>query len=191
MKRPLRSDAARALANVAIDLGDPGRMAKARRLYRSNAVSTIDLAPRLANANVSDSDGVVYDVTIELAPSAQAGEIPQSSDLEVSCTCEDTSDACRHGLAMVLGIAEGVEVDPQSIERWTETEADVAEVSLDSRAAEPNDDFFLGGWREPAPISITRLRSTEPSLVVDGVDAGPVVVDAIAAIADELSPRTR
>lgn len=188
MRRPLRSDEARAIANLAIDLGDPGRMAKARRLHRSGSVSAIDVESGAAHASVTDADGEIYDVTITVvAPPAQ--ELPMANDLLAECSCDDTGDACRHGLAAMLGIAEEVEADVRVIDRWTGAEAPpkVATYESPGSGAEA---FFAGAWTNNPPVaSVARLSHTSraSALVVDGIDAHPVIVDASAAIADGLS----
>lgn len=184
MRRPLRSDEARAIANLAIDMGDPGRMSKARRLHRSGSVGSIDIESGTAHATITDSDGELYDVTVTVvAPPAQ--KLPTSSDVVAACTCDDTGDACRHALAAVLGVAEEVEIDVRVIDRWTGAEAPAAVATYESPGA-GSEAFFAGNWT-PNPQTPQLPRLTIPqrsSLVVDGVDAGPVIEVASAAIAD-------
>lgn len=184
MRRPLRSDEARAVANLAIDMGDPGRMSKARRLHRSGSVSAIDIESGAAHATVTDSDGELYDVTITVvAPPTQ--KLPTSSDVLATCTCDDSGDACRHALAAVLGVAEEVEVDVRVIDRWTGAEAPVAVATYESPGV-GTEAFFAGNWTfDPQLPQLPRLAVPDrSSLVVDGIDAGPVIEDASAAIAD-------
>ncbi len=185
MRRPLRSDEARAVANLAIDLGDPGRMAKARRLHRSNSVSAIDFESGEAHATVTDSDGELHDVTIKVvAPPAQ--QLPAASDVLTECSCDDAGDSCRHALAAVLGIAEEVEVDARVIDRWTGAEAPAVVATYESPGV-GTEAFFSGAWTpNPATPTVPRLSSasTAASLVVDGIDALPVIEDATTAIAD-------
>jgi len=184
MRRPLRSDEARAVANLAIDIGDPGRMAKARRLHRSGKVSAIDIESGAAHASVSDTDGDLHDVTITVvAPPSQ--KLPSASDVLAECTCDDTADACQHALAAVLGIAEEVEVDVRVIDRWTGAEAPPKVATYVSPGA-GTEAFFAGAWTPSPPVpSVPKLVNAHPSsLAVDGIDAGPVIEDATKAIAD-------
>lgn len=184
MRRPLRSDEARAVANLAIDMGDPGRMSKARRLHRSHSVSAIDIESGAAHATVTDSDGELYDVTISVvAPPAK--RLPAASDVLSVCTCDDSGESCRHALAAMLGIAEEVEVNLKVIDLWTGAAAPAAVTTYESPGV-GTEEFFAGRWTSGPPTpSVPRLNpATSPSLVVDGVDAGPVIEDAAAAIAD-------
>lgn len=187
MRRPLRSDEARAIANLAIDIGDPGRMAKARRLHRSNAVSTIDIESGEAHALVTESSGESYEVTLTIV-SPPAQKLPSASDVLAACTCDDSGDACQHALATVLGVAEEVEVDVRVLDRWTGAAAPATVATYES----PGDDtvsFFGGAWTPNPPLPKLAPLSTSraSSLEVDGIDAGPVFVDAATAIADGLA----
>ena len=187
MRRPLRSDVARAVANLAIDLGDPGRMAKARRLHRSHSVGTVDIEGGVAHAMVTERDGESHEVSVSVVAPPSGQQIPAASDIVATCDCEDNSDACQHALATILCIAEEVEADIRTIDRWTGAEAppEVATYVSPSGDAES---FFTGEWTpNPPAITVPRLRpSTPPVLAVEGVDAGPVIVDALDAITKAL-----
>ena len=157
MTVPLRSDLARALANLAIELGDPGRMAKARRLHRSNAVSTIEFEDATAYASVNDVDGTVADTELSVSETPNGSPIPNPEDLTTTCSCDDSANACRHVLATVLGIAEMVEIDPRNLSLWAEShrsgepvDAAVAPTSLEDT------DFFTGHWRDYPPVPTPR-----------------------------------
>ena len=193
MRRPLRSDEARAVANLAIDLGDPGRMAKARRIHRGNNVGTVDIGPGVAETTVTDPSGELYDVTVTVDASAPAGEAPAASDVTSMCTCDDGGDTCTHGLAGILGIAEEIEANGRLLSVWSggATEETTAPVETDTSNTAPviSDDFLAGSWsKAPVIPPMTPLQiDNEPSLIVDEVDAGPVVVDARSAIKRGLS----
>lgn len=176
-----------ALANLAIDLGDPGRMAKARRLYRSSAVSALDIEGGTAFASVADTDGT-FEVEVTVVQPLSPDQIPQPSDLELTCTCDDAADVCRHGLATVLALAEEVEIDVRTLGRWVAFQLKDENETADVPVADHDHDFFVGAWRgTPAEPHLSRLRPTEGSLVVDDVDAGPVVTDATRAIVHALN----
>ena len=188
MRRPLRSDEARSIANVAIDLGDPGRMSKARRMHRSNSVGTVDISPGVAHASVTDADGEIYEVEISVVAPPATGVLPSAGDLLTSCTCDDTGDTCMHALAAVLGIAEEVEANGRVLELWTRS-SPPEPVTDYQRPTSDSESFFTGAWKAGIERpSMTPLRvGQQPVLVVEDVDAGPVVVDARAAITDGLS----
>ena len=187
MRRPLRSDESRAVANVAIDLGDPGRMAKARRLHRSNAVGSVDIEPGIAHASVADANGEVYDVEITVVSPPASGSIPTASDLLTSCTCEDHGDNCMHALAALLGVAEEIEANGRILDLWTGSTATAPtrNYAAPTGAAES---FFHGNWAPTDRLTLGQRPLGKPlNLVVDDVDAGEVFIDARRSVADGLS----
>lgn len=188
MRRPLRSDEARSVANLAIDLGDPGRMAKARRIHRGNNVGSVDIGPGIAETTVSDPSGEIFDVAVTVLEPTPDGQAPVATDVESSCTCDDEGDICTHGLAAILGIAEEIEANGRLLAVWageTRPDSGPADQVLPTSA----DDFLGGNWVKPASVApMTTLQlNNEPNLIVDDVDAGPVVVDARGAIRRGLS----
>lgn len=187
MRRPLRSDESRAVANVAIDLGDPGRMAKARRVHRSNGVGSVDIEPGIAHASVADANGEIYDVEITVVSPPASGSIPTASDLQTSCTCEDHGDSCMHALAALLGVAEEIEANGRILEIWTGSTPSVPtpDYAAPTGAAES---FFHGNWLATDRLTLGQRPPGQPlTLVVDDVDAGDVFVDARRSIAEGLS----
>ena len=179
MRRPLRSEVARTVANLAIELGDPGRMAKARRIHRSNGVSSVELIPGSAFAQVTDAAGEIHDVEVAVIGTVLAGEVPAPEHLELSCTCDDDGDtACIHRLAALLGIAEELEGNSRLLDVWTAPAIEVSEVPVSTPGS------FLGGpWQAPqVPKLIDRPVGDPPVLIADGLDAGPVVADALETI---------
>ena len=90
MPRPLRSEIARSIANLAIEVGDPGRMAKARRIHRLGGSSSVEIEARLASVSVSDGEGV-FVVELALEGAVAAGMVPTSDQLK-TCLLY-TSDA--------------------------------------------------------------------------------------------------
>lgn len=189
MRRPLRSDEARSVANLAIDLGDPGRMAKARRIHRGNNVGTVDIGPGVADTTVADPSGEVFDVTVTVIAPARQGEAPAAQDVVSACTCPDDGDICTHGLAGILGIAEEIEANGRLLAIWAGGAVEEEAAPIEIVAGESTNDFLAGNWsKAPMIPPMTPLQlDHEPSLVVDDVDAGPVVVDARAAIKRGLS----
>lgn len=189
MRRPLRSDEARSVANLAIDLGDPGRMAKARRIHRGNNVGSVDIGPGIAETTVADANGEVYDVTVTVDEPAPPGDAPQASNVTTTCTCDDDGDICTHGLAAILGVAEEIEANGRLLAVWASGPAEEVPPSAESTHSGSSDDFLAGNWTSPPTITaMDPLKlAHEPHLVVDDVDAGPVVVDARAAIKRGLS----
>ena len=189
MRRPLRSDEARSVANLAIDLGDPGRMAKARRIHRGNNVGSVDTSPGKAEATVVGLDGESQEVTITVEGSVPAGQAPTAADVTSTCTCDDEGDICTHGLAAILGIAEEIEANGRLLAVWAGEAIEEADTPVAAAGDSSDSDFFSGRWSSPPAIpQMSALKfGEEPNLVVDNIDAGPVLVDARAAIKRGLS----
>ncbi len=186
MPRPLRSEVARSIANLAIEVGDPGRMAKARKIHRKGGVATVEINPRSASTSVSEDDEV-FTVELGLDDAAKAGEVPVAEVLVTSCDCAADSDAtCRHILAALLGLAEAFEVNARQLDRWTDVPRDV---SVQERPAAQAGDFFgEQGRRRAVPVLPPRASSGFPPLRIDDTEAGPVFEDAIATIRRVLTP---
>lgn len=189
MRRPLRSDEARSVANLAIDLGDPGRMAKARRIHRGNNVGSVDIVGGKAEATVVGLDGESQEVAITVEAEVPSGAAPTASDVISSCTCDDGGDICTHGLAAILGIAEEIEANGRLLAVWAGGATDDEDVPIEIPEGGSDNDFFSGRWTSPPTIpQMSGLKfGEEPHLIVDDVDAGPVLVDARAAIKRGLS----
>lgn len=185
MPRPLRSDTARAIANLAIEVGDPGRMAKARRLHRKGGVASVEVAARSASTSVSDADDA-WSVELRLGPSTIPGQIPTPDDLTTTCDCGEGGDAsCRHILAALLGLAEAFEVNARLLDEWTDAPR---EVSLRERPSDRANSFFGEPGTRRTITSLTPRTVEFPPLLVDATDAGPVFEDAIKTIRRALTP---
>lgn len=184
MRRPLRSDEARGVANLAIDLGDPGRMSRARRMHRANAVAEVEVTAGVAHATVTDPSGEIHEVSIAVGDAPASASSLSAVDLRPECTCEDDGDVCTHSLAALLGIAEEIEANARLLELWAGGTASNATPTKYTGASAGHRSFFEGAWAtaHKAPeISHLDFEQT-PVLVVDDLDAGPVILDAVKAI---------
>ncbi len=188
MRRPLRSDEARGVANLAIDLGDPGRMSRARRMHRANSVAEVEVTPGVAHATVTDPSGEIYEVSIAVAVKPSSAAALSASDLAAECSCDDDGDSCTHSLAALLGIAEEIEANARLLDVWAggptnNTPTQYTGASVGNRA------FFEGAWAtaQTSPMLSALHFEPMPQLIVDDLDAGPVVVDAVGAIRSGLS----
>lgn len=188
MRRPLRSAEARSVANLAIDLGDPGRMAKARRLHRGNSVGTVDIYHQAAEATVADPSGELMDVVLTVESPAQPGAAPLAETVLSTCGCDDTDAVCMHALAAILGVAEEVEANGRLLAIWGGIDGPAPDLSTPERR-DGADAFFAGAWTSAPLVSpLEPLKLGEaPVLTVDGLDAGPVLLDARGAIQRGLS----
>lgn len=188
MRRPLRSDEARSVANLAIDLGDPGRMSRARRMHRANGVAEVEVLAGVAHASVTDTNGEIHEVSIATAPSHEITLPPTSDDLEATCTCDDGGDVCTHVLASLLGIAEEVEANGRLLEVWAGGTAPAVVTTYQSTSGADRN-FFDGKWASTETNhSLTDRRFDDaPQLLADDLDAGPVILSAIASVRKGLS----
>ena len=186
MPRPLRSEIARSIANLAIEVGDPGRMAKARRIHRLGGSSSVEIEARLASVSVSDGEGV-FVVELALEGAVDAGMVPTSDQLKTACDCDEEGDApCRHVLAGLLGLAEAFEVNARLLDRWTDVPREAA---VQERPSQHAEDFFgEPGRRRPVPTLRPPTNSQFPPLRIDETEAGPVFTDAVATIRKVLTP---
>jgi len=182
MRRPLRSNLSRSIADLAIELGDPGRMMRARKLHRAGSVGEIVVEPRRLQAAVFGSDHDPYEATVESDGSGSlAGPEPEFGRIRCECTCPDWGDACKHALALLLTFAEEVEEHPQLASMWLE---DGVLPSSDANVSPPEHPFLMNDRlasftkHEPTPSRPTR----QARLVFDTTDAWPVLQDAIDAM---------
>ncbi|MGI9604969.1 MAG: hypothetical protein ACR2P0_02400 [Acidimicrobiales bacterium] len=182
MRRPLRSDLARSVADLAIELGDPARMARARRLYRAGAVNGLDVAPGRLEAGVYEQGAPQHSTTIETTEQPTRKPLPAAAAIVSRCTCDDEAPACVHVLATVLSFAEEVEVAPELVGDWT-----AAVEPESSRPAVASDQFFSStGFPTRRRLRILDLP-TGTLGDIEGIDAYGLVADARDALSDALS----
>ena len=184
MRRPLRSDTARALSNLAIEFGDPGRMARARKLHRAGSVGEIAVEAGELSTLVYGSQPDPYSVKILLADDHRgAASLPDPEQLSSVCTCPDGLTTCKHALATILTFAEEVEADARLLDAFLGRSA-VAVVES-AEAPTDSDPFFAGtGVHALSFPSFEPLQLREaPTMVVEATDAWPVFEHAISAIA--------
>ncbi|MCP3856523.1 MAG: hypothetical protein GY745_01480 [Actinomycetia bacterium] len=173
------------MADVAIERGDPGRMSRARTLYRTGAVFDLEITPGMATALVTGSEPTPYTTAMGLAGRSRrlkSRMVPDADDITFVCSCPDWGDPCKHGLALVLYFAESVEDDPGVLDAWLGIGDDTPDESIDDMP-EP-DPFLDGAWTddiEPADLGPLELPDPAP-LAIDNLEVWPVVLDAIARV---------
>jgi uncharacterized Zn finger protein len=186
MSRPLRSAQAREVADVAIERGDPGRLSRARSLYRTGAVTKLEITPGMATAIIQGSQPDPYTTAMGLAGRSRrlkSRTVPDPEDITFVCSCADWGDPCKHGLALILHFAEEVEDDPGVLDDWLGIGEDSPDDDDDDHHPEP-DPFLDGSWTddiEPATLNPIELPDPAP-LLIDNLEVWPVVLDAIARV---------
>lgn len=112
------------LRALAAELSDPGRFSRAKAYARDGAVVDIVVEPGQIRGLVQGSRYEPYAVTIHTEPAGDGegllGLIPERSELFTECSCPDaeTFGTCKHGLAVLLVVADEVSIDTAVLERW-------------------------------------------------------------------------
>lgn len=181
VRRPLRSELARSIADLAIELGDPGRMMRARKLHRAGSVGEISVDPLRLRAPVfGESDSYETEIRSDGSGSL-AGPAPEFGRILCDCTCPDTGESCKHSLALLLTFAEEVEDQPHLAARFLDEGEQVPDgVSpvIQQHAFLSNDRLASFTLEPVTPLS----AASSTQLVFDGTDAWPVFHDAIETI---------
>ncbi len=139
--------------------------------------------------------------------------VPRALDVAIDCGCPDWGDPCKHGVAALLAFAQEVDDDPSLLLRWrglddltppppsgsealvapapapvgsekpaaTATAEEPLDPTLDAffSGAMPTDDALAGPLEEPQldPFG-------QSSIMIEDIDAAPVLAAAMEAIAD-------
>ena len=187
------------LRALAAELSDPGRFARAKGYARDGMVTDIDVAPSAARGLVQGSRYEPYAVTIHCRPAREGegllGLIPERDELFLECTCPDaeTFGACKHGLAVLLVLADEISIDPGVLERWRASD-DAAESpfvrgrAVPDRSADdaPHVDVLADATAAPAPLpEVPTVPSRVP--VTMPVGAGRYDHDVSAALASAIA----
>lgn len=179
VRRPLRSALGRSIADLAIELGDPGRMMRARKLHRAGHVGEIAVQSLRLHAPVFGSDNDVYETSVMSDGSGSlAGPTPEFGRMRAECTCPDWGDACKHALALLLTFAEEVEDQPHLVEVFL-NEAQTEESN--DRPPAHQHPFLSNDHLEEFSVGAVDPIAADPSaqLLFEGTDAWPILRDAI------------
>jgi hypothetical protein len=141
-----------ALAKIVAERTDTMRFLRGNELVERGMVASILIERGRAQAVVRGSHTTPY--SVDVASSAE-GELPsESAQLRTACTCPDWGDPCKHGVAVVLALAERLDSDDEALARFI-------------------------GQRSPSasdrPLSVTSLVSTTPLPTVPPIWAHDVV----------------
>jgi hypothetical protein len=112
------------LRALAAELSDPGRFSRAKSYARDGAVVDIEVEAGQVRGQVQGSRYEPYAVTIHAEPARDGegllGLIPERGELFCECSCPDaeTFGTCKHGLAVLLVLADEVSIETALLERW-------------------------------------------------------------------------
>jgi uncharacterized Zn finger protein len=150
------------LRALAAELSDPGRFSRAKAYARDGAVVDIDVQPGAARGLVQGSRYEPYAVTLHTEPARDGegllGLIPERAELFLECTCPDaeTFGACKHGLAVLLVLADEISIEPAVLERWRVADAGSGAAARrddgDVTSDEPDADVLAEAMAAPAPL---------------------------------------
>lgn len=103
-------------------LSDPNRLSRGRTYARHGAVDDLDVEPGLLTGSVQGSSSQPYDVAIRVEPAESFGSIsalvPGRREIRFSCSCPDSSEPCKHAIAVVIAFASLVADDPPMLGLW-------------------------------------------------------------------------
>jgi hypothetical protein len=209
MSRPRRSFGnqpgrlvATMLRALAAELSDPGRYSRAMAYARDGAVIEIDIRPEVVSGLVLGSRRDPYEVHLAVDP-APADEIaradtavtatmtmliPGRDELAVSCTCPDAGGApgvlCKHGVAVLLVLADETIVEPELLIRWRTTVVGTGAIRPADVARLPRRGRAIAG--PPARIDplAGMLDALSPVPPLPAIEARPVPAPPTAALED-------
>ncbi len=193
-------------AELAARLAEGGRLSRGRALYRKGAVSGLTIAAGSAWASVRGSHGDDYTSTVATAgapPSVQrevaeandggvsvdelidadVDVCPRDGDLVFDCDCADWEEPCKHVVAVLLALADRVDLDVNDLLRWRGI-----------TGQNTTDEVDEGGRRNriselEALLGDTALRPTSPKNAVkpDPARPGPAAAGAPEPPSPELA----
>lgn len=121
------------LLSVAVaGMAEPSRFRRGRAYVAERAVTRLDLSPGLLRATVAGSRHEPYlaqvRVPMVVRPADLVNEpqrehmvrlVPDSDDLDVSCTCPDEEAPCKHVVAAILCFAAELGDRPELLVEWS------------------------------------------------------------------------
>jgi len=189
------------LRALAAELSDPGRFSRAKAYARDGAVVDIDVQPGAARGLVQGSRYEPYAVTLYTEPAREGegllGLIPERNEVFLECTCPDaeTFGACKHGLAVLLVLADEISIDTAVLERWRARDASDGPFSGRGAADaddghgdgdEPAVDVLADAMASPAPLpELPTIPSRVP--VAMAATPGTREADVSAALASAIA----
>jgi hypothetical protein len=104
------------LAKIVAERSDTMRFLRGNELAERGAVVSMIIERGRAQAVVRGASTTPYSVDVV---SSAEGELPTlSSQLRTACTCPDWGDPCKHGVAVVLTLAERLDDDEELLARF-------------------------------------------------------------------------
>jgi hypothetical protein len=112
-------------------MSDPARFRRGKAYLLDHSVSRLEVAPGRLVATVAGSRETPYQVTavVNVVPPVEIGSAdqlrsqlnrltPDTADLMFTCTCPDTDEPCKHGVAAVLAFAAELVTRPELLVQW-------------------------------------------------------------------------
>jgi hypothetical protein len=102
------------LGRLLAEGSDHARLVRGTELADLDRVHDIDLRPGRVTATVIGTRGDGYEVLVRVDPDAGPPDDPE--DIRTSCTCPDWAEPCKHAIAVLLTVAERLDVEPELAE---------------------------------------------------------------------------
>ncbi len=195
------SMAGEAVAELAERAAEAGRLSRGRALFRKGSVSDLSIGEGSVFASVRGSEGDLYETSVatDLAPPGVIRQMvdaydptnpmsiddmiaegvhvaPRDIDLGFSCDCGDWEEPCKHAIAVLLALADRVDLDEAELLRWRgiDLSTSAAEVAQDS--APPSGSSTAGSrpgrsW-SPSPPSASSASRSPSARAADEPSAG-------------------
>ncbi len=173
------SMAGEAVAELAERAAEAGRLSRGRALFRKGSVSDLSIGEGSVFASVRGSEGDLYETSVatDLAPPGVIRQMvdaydptnpmsiddmiaegvnvaPRDIDLGFSCDWGDWEEPCKHAIAVLLALADRVDLDEAELLRWRGIDLSASTTEADEHPPAP-------------PRSPSRPRSSDRSSAPD------------------------
>ena len=150
------------VAELASGAAEDGRLSRGRALFRKGSVSDLTVTEGSVIASVRGSQGDVYETTVgtALAPPGVVRQIgqahdpdnrrsiddliadgvdicPREVDLAFGCDCGDWDELCKHVVAVILALADRVDLDEAELLRWRGVDLSASPQEADASTETP------------------------------------------------------
>ena len=202
------SMAGQQIAELAELAAESGRLSRGRKLFRKGSVTELSIIEGAVLASVRGSEGDLYETTVGTAPAppgvvrqiAHALEAdseqsiddliaeglkvcPTEVDLAFGCDCADWEEPCKHVVAVLLALADRVDLDETELLRWrsvdpqvtsTAPPADTSPDTSDDRSTKLSElEALLGDTALRVPVS----DRSKPQLVESAPPLEPAMAE--------------
>ncbi|MCU1393751.1 MAG: hypothetical protein JWM34_2179 [Ilumatobacteraceae bacterium] len=110
------------LHSLIASMSDPSRLTRGRTYAIQGAVEDLQVEPGELDAYVQGSRSAPYHVVVHVDPAerfdTRADLVPDRREVHCICSCPDSGDPCKHGVAVLVAFADLVLDDPAMLGLW-------------------------------------------------------------------------